>query len=132
MKEVTKTKQPHVVLVEADRLLADMYATALGDKCRVTLASNAQEAVDVLDSNQVDVLVTDVLLGAHDGVEIIHEVRSYDDWLELPIVVLSSLPELDFPFSGQRLQRYGVYEMLYKPAIKPEQLLTTVLSAAGQ
>lgn len=124
--------QPHVLLVESDRLLADMYASALGKHCQVSLASNAQEAIDTLDNNDVNVLVTDVLLGAHDGVEIIHEVRSYDDWFNLPIVVLSSLPEFDFPLDGKRLSRYGVSELLYKPATKPDQLLEAVLSAAGR
>ncbi len=125
----SKTEQLNVLLVESDRLIADMYATELAKCCRVSLVSNAQEAVDVLDSQPIDVLITDVLLGSHDGVEIIHEVRSYDDWLELPIIVLSSLPDMDFPLGGSRMSRYGIFEMLYKPTTKPEQLLETVLRA---
>ncbi len=123
--------KPHVLLVEADTLLADLYGGALANDFNVSLAKDAQTAIDRMDDGNVAVLVTDVLVGRHDGVEIIQEVRSHDDWLRLPIIILSSLAADDFPLPTSRWESYGIRRVLYKPTTKPDHLAAAVRQVLG-
>lgn len=120
----------HVVLmVEDDIWLAQMYADALeSDKsCRVLHAATADEALEQLDANsEVELIVLDMFLPEHNGIEFLHEIASYGDLNSLPIVVLSSVSEHDLGMNTERWRHYGVVSYLYKPATKPYDLLVEV------
>ncbi len=120
---------PHILLCENNSMLADMYLAKLSRDYRISYAKNAQSAVDILDNDRVDVLLTDVMLGSHDGIELIHEVRSHGDWQDVKIVVLSSLPAEYFPIPQKQWSLYGINNFVYKPEVKPGQLTQIVNSA---
>ena len=110
------------LLIEPDRILLQQYAYKLDRDFDVIAAANAQEAIDALDTlDQIDLIVLDVHIGQNNGVELLHEIRSYDDWLEIPVIMLSSVPKNRLPV--ERLSKYGVERMLYKPQTAPHELL---------
>jgi DNA-binding response OmpR family regulator len=116
----------HVLLVEHDSLLADAYRRALQGEYRVSLARDAQGAIDVMDSRGADLVITDTVLGANNGIEIIHEIRSYDDWMKVPVIILSSQPQSDFPVAEGSWLAYGIAAFAYKPRLRPSQLASLV------
>ena len=115
-----------LLLIEPDVVLRKQYALALRDEFDVSSAATAQQALDVLDgtTHRIDVIVMDFSLGSNNGVEFLHEVRSYDDWVEIPVVMMSAVPNDRVP--QDKLTTYGVEKLLYKPQLSPVGLRTQV------
>lgn len=63
-----RDKRPNVLLVDDDERILRAYARALAPTCNVLLASDGQEAIDLLRSGSpVDIIVTEMLMPEMDG-----------------------------------------------------------------
>jgi DNA-binding response OmpR family regulator len=120
-----------VLLVEPDYMLGDSYQKALTENFEVRVARSAQEAIDIIDSSPVDLIITDTLISENNGIEILYEIRSYEDWLNLPVILLSSLPVQDFPISPKDWIKYGISSFAYKPKTQPFELVAMAQSAVS-
>jgi two-component system response regulator YesN len=78
-------------------------------------AQNGQEALDILRSRRIDLLITDIKMPKIDGIELLKEVTR--DKL-CPCVVLLSDHE-DFTYAKQGIQ-YGAFDYLNKPVNQDE------------
>lgn len=121
-----------VLLIEFDAVLARQYAAKLGQRYHVEWRQTAQQALDVLDADNhgIDLIVMDVAISGNNGVEVLHELRSYEDWLHIPVILLSSVAESRFP--NEAFDRYGVVARLYKPDNPPRELFKHVNRALAQ
>lgn len=118
-----------ILLVESDMILLEQYSRKLARHHELTDVQTAQEAIDRLDSGiSFDLIVMDFSLGSNNGVEMLHEIRSYDDWSRVPVIFLSTVPRNRLPLD--RLEVYGVEEVLYKPQLSPAELLEHVQRVA--
>lgn len=118
-----------ILLVEDDTWLAELYRDILQMQsgCTVLTASTAEDALDVIDETSgIDLIVLDMFLPVHNGIEFLHEVASYNDINTIPVIVLSSVYKHDFGMSEERWRHYGVALHLYKPETKPQDLLVAV------
>lgn len=125
----------HILLVEDDVWLADLYKTALVQTggFKVTHARSADAALTALDENQdICLIILDMYLPAHNGIEFLHEMGSYADLGSIPVFILSSVYKHDFGMSEERWRHYGVVNYLYKPQTKPQDLLTAVKKQLSQ
>lgn len=115
-----------LLLVEQDSILRSQYELALSRTFAVVPVESAQAAIDVLDeqSTIIDGLVTDINIDSNNGIELLYELRSYDDWLQIPIVILSSVPRSRFTHID--FSRYGVRDFVYKPMVTPAEVLRRV------
>lgn len=119
----------HILLVEDDVWLAQLYADALQSDhtCTVHVAHTATNALDVLDTqSDISLIILDMFLPDHNGVEFLHEVASYSDISKLPVMVLSTIYQHDFAMNEERWRHYGVVKYLFKPATKPQDLVVAV------
>ena len=90
---------------------------------RVSWARSSQQALDFADDARPDAVILELSLPAHNGVEFLHEFRSYADWMNIPVVVYSFL-EPDRTQSGrQTMKSLGVTEHFYKPTTTLARLL---------
>ena len=108
-------------------MLADLYQLVIeqaGHKVR--RASDAQKALDLLDKFKADLVVLDMMLPGHNGIEVLHEMQSFADWKSLPVIVLSALNQEDFGLTKSQWQEYGVVEYLYKPAAKMDKIIEAI------
>lgn len=109
-------------------LLAKTYAAALeaaGHEA-VTRAT-AQDAVQMADEKQPDIVVLELQLVAHSGIEFLYEFRSYADWQNIPIIVHSNVPPAEFNDSADVLKKHlGVREYHYKPNTDLKTLVRAV------
>lgn len=107
----------HILLVEPNTVLAKTYTSALQHVGHsVAHATGAQSAVDAADKQAPDVVIVELQLPGHSGVEFLHEFRSYAEWLHIPIIVNTVLSPAHMFLAKEPLQRdLGVVEVLYKP-----------------
>jgi len=116
----------NVLLVEDDIWLSDLYVDALNGAANVLRAQSAEEVLDFIDQHKIDLIVLDMFLPGHNGVELLHELASYEDSVHIPVIVLSAVHQREFTLPKSRWHHYGVVEYLYKPEIKPRELVERV------
>lgn len=117
-----------VVLLEPDRVLADTYKQALQTAGHsVTMCATAQAAIIAADHQKPDVVVMELQLTGHSGLEFLYEFRSYEDWMDVPVTALTNVPAGEFSDSWALLRdQLGVEQYLYKPMTNLRRLLRAV------
>lgn len=123
----------HVLLLEPDRRLADVYRRWLEhDDYTVATACHAQDAVLLADQHCPDVVVLEMQLVQHNGLEFLYEFRSYPEWQHIPVVVCTVVPPSILQLAAAMQQMLGIQAVLYKPATTLVQLRRAVRAAAQQ
>ena len=106
-----------ILLVEPDRFMAQLITDSFAVQgLEVATVKDAQGAVDWLDvpKRKCELIILELFLGAHSGVELIHEIRSYADWAKIPVVIHSKA-DITTLFSEAHLKKeYGVVGVLKK------------------
>jgi DNA-binding response OmpR family regulator len=117
-----------ILLIEPDRVLAESYVLSLMHAGHeVQAAGSAQAAVMSADAIRPDLVILELQLVEHSGIEFLYEFRSYSDWQDVPVIIQSQVPPAEFADSWHLLQtELGVCEYLYKPRTSLLQLLKTV------
>jgi len=121
-------KNSDVLLIEPDAELASTYRRALEDDGHnVRVAHSAQSALHLADEHQPDVVVLELQLTDHSGIEFLYEFRTYQDWQTVPVVVHSIVPERVFQTSRLVFrQELNIHTYCYKPTTSLRQLRATV------
>ncbi len=120
----------NILLLEPDVKLANIYMASLQDAGHdVSHCTTAQAAILAADESMPDVVVLELQLVAHSGIEFLYEFRSYADWQLIPVIIISHVPPGEFAASAMLLhRRLGVRSYHYKP----QTTLRTLLAAVGR
>lgn len=123
----------HILLLEPNTLLAKTYTAALQHAgYSVAHATGAQMAVDAADRQHPNLVILELQLPSHSGLEFLHEFRSYAEWQEVPVIVHSMLPPAHTAGVAENLAGdLGVRIILYKPRTSLQQLLRAVRDAVA-
>lgn len=117
-----------ILLIEPDRVLAESYVQALlHARHEVQAAGGAQAAVLSADAIPPDLIVLELQLVEHSGIEFLYEFRSYADWQNVPVIIHTHVPQHEFADNWQLLrEELGVQDYLYKPRTSLDRLLAAV------
>lgn len=122
-----------IVLLEPDKVLAGTYRQVLvhgGHK--VIMCATAQAAIFAADDLQPDLIIAELQLTSHSGIEFLYEFRSYDDWTQVPVLILTNVPAGEFNGSWDLLRdQFGVVGYHYKPLTSLRTLLRSVNDVAS-
>lgn len=118
-----------VLLIEPDKLAARLYKGALLARGHsVRTAHTSQAALNALDEAKPDIIVLELDIPGHNGLEFLYEFCSYEDWMHIPIVIHTVIP-------AQRLERkmvnwaeLNVREYMYKATSTLADLQAVVTS----
>lgn len=124
----------NVLLLEPDRLLADTYRQALESVGHsVVMCASAQSAIYAADEIKPDLVIVEIQLIGHSGIEFLYEFQSYADWQHIPVIVQSHVPAGEFAGSWELLQKeLNVRAYFYKPLTSIRSLLKSVAEFAPQ
>jgi DNA-binding response OmpR family regulator len=105
-----------ILLLEPDAILGRSYVRAL-EKAghEVNWCQTAQTAIHTADQTALDLIILELQLAAHSGVEFLYELRSYPEWGSLPIIINSHVPPNNVGLDQQQLTNLGIVAYLYKP-----------------
>lgn len=118
-----------VLLLEPDRLLAEVYRQALEHIGYETMyVTSGQAAVDSADENLPDLIILELQLPAHNGLEFLYEFRSYTDWQHIPVIVNTNIPPpRSFSSTNENLyEGLGIKAWHYKPETSLQLLIRSV------
>jgi len=117
----------HILLVEPDRISARNYTSAfVAAGHTVAAAHTAQDAVHVADERMPELVLVELQLPYHNGVEFLYEFRSYTEWLHIPIIILSFVPPSELTEASVLTRELGVVQILHKPATSLAELCAVV------
>ncbi len=112
------------LIIEPDVILAKQYKKAFDAAgIETTLTSDAQAAVIAVDETKPDVIILELQLASHSGVEFLHEFRSYEDWADIPVIIHSCVPEYALGSDPKVWKQLGVVRYFYKPKTSLQQLV---------
>jgi signal transduction histidine kinase/DNA-binding response OmpR family regulator/signal transduction protein with GAF and PtsI domain/PAS domain-containing protein len=86
------SRLPTVMIVDDDANVRVLVEAILSDRgYKIIAASDAQEALSLLNEQHIDAIITDVMMPQMDGWTFINKVRELPEHHALPIIVLSVL-----------------------------------------
>jgi len=88
--------------------------------------SSAQDAIDSIDKSKPKLIILELQLHVHNGIEFLHELRSYPDWQMIPIILLTLVPEHELGLSEDSKKQLNIVGYHYKPHTSLEQLVEFV------
>lgn len=113
-----------VLIVEDDLWLAEQFERVLTHEgFLVRRTSNGHVAIELVDECLPRVVLLDLLLPGSTGLALLHELQSYQDTGEIPIIVCTNLAatiELD------EIKPYGVKKLLDKTTMHPSDIVAAV------
>jgi twitching motility two-component system response regulator PilG len=118
----TQNQCPIILSVDDSLIVQTMIKRTLGDRYQVLLASNAVDALKVINTNPIALLLLDVTMPDINGLEFCRAVRSIRKFKNLPIIMLTARDKFSDKLRGQIA---GATHYLIKP-VDPNQLLEIV------
>lgn len=111
----------HSILIVDDEFgLAEMLRDMLRDHgYEVVLAINGRLALDVLGEQNVDLVLTDLMMPVMDGEELATAMRNSETYRDTPIIMMTSLPTA-VP------QQRQLFDAILRKPFSPELLLRTI------
>lgn len=111
----------NILLVEDDAWLAETQSAVL-EKAgySVRVAPHAPAAIAMVDQALPDAIVLDVLLAGSTAFALLHELQSYADTGEIPIILCTNLAE---QFELKQLKDYGVKRIVDKTTMHPNDVV---------
>ncbi|MFC1589014.1 response regulator [Pseudomonadota bacterium] len=116
-----------ILLVDDDDVLLDYYATILREANMVVeTLSDPYACLNRLKSFNPDLLLLDVYMPGCTGLELAQTIRLDDSWASLPIVFLSTEPDLDQQLLALNLGG----DDFFNKSVEPRHLLQAVFTRA--
>lgn len=114
----------NILLVEDEQSLARAYSRTLKlHGLEPTWVSDATSALTELRQRSYDVIVSDIMLPDHSGLDLLRHVRNSDP--DLPMVLVTGMPNLDSAIDAVAL---GAFRYLVKP-VSNDRLIGCIAQA---
>ncbi len=117
-------KEIHVLLVEDDTFLANIYKTKFEmEKFKVTVATDGAQGLKEIRKKKPDVVLLDILLPKMDGFAVLEEIKKDKDIKDVPVILLTNLGQKDDVEKGLEM---GAADYLIKAHFKPSETVGKV------
>lgn len=98
-----KDKKATVLVVEDNPDMLAFITRQLSDLYTVLTAGNGEEALQVLDSNYINLVVSDVVMPVMDGFELCKTIKSKLDYSHIPVILLTAKTNIQSKVEGLEL-----------------------------
>ena len=83
--------QLHTVLVvEDDPEMRGYLAKELSEQYNVLVAANGEDALDLVESQRIDLVVSDIMMPGIDGVALCNRIKSTTEYCHIPVILLTA------------------------------------------
>ncbi len=122
-----------VLIVEPSKDLAGVISDSFSQENIIAdVAHTAQAGIAHADKNKPDIVVLELLMSDHNGLEFIHEFKSYQDWFDIPILIYSDLSSEELGKAVGWREDMNIIGHLYKPTASLKELKGYVKSAFNE
>ena len=108
-----------VLVVDDDKTLLKLMKEILTSRGHeVTAAADGQEAIDLLQTERFDLIITDIVMPRKTGLDVLKRARDIDP--RYPVIVITGIPSEE---TTEKLIRIGAYEFIAKPFDNEKMLI---------
>jgi two-component system response regulator PilR (NtrC family) len=116
-----------ILIVDDEEVLRDVLEVVLRrESFDVVLASSGEEALNVLDTEEVDLVILDIMLPGISGIDTLRAIRISNP--TLPVIVITAFSSIDGAIEAMK---HGAFHYIPKP-FKNEEVVLTVNKALEQ
>ena len=127
MTVTPRESSPTTVLLVEDHVDSrEMYAEFLRSQFTVVEADDGVGALQLMQQNRPDIVVTDLALPRMDGFELMQRMRADERLRDVPVIALSGFSGVEYE---TRAREAGSHLVLQKPCL-PDELARAVVEAA--
>lgn len=118
------TKKVHVLLVEDDTFLANIYKTKFDmEGFKVSVSENGEEGLTDAKKKKPDIILLDILLPKMDGFTVLEKLKEDSSAKDIPVILLTNLGQKDDVSKGLEM---GAKDYLIKAHFKPSEVVDKV------
>lgn len=117
-----------ILVIDSDKKILDIIRKYIESKELIIFtADSAQQAINTADQQRPDIVILELAIPDQNGIAFLHEFRSYPDWINIPVIIHSSVPK-NINASEKTWKVLGVVDYLYKPTTSLRKLKDCVLT----
>ncbi|NOU52622.1 diguanylate cyclase [Pseudoalteromonas sp. JBTF-M23] len=102
----------HVLVVDSDPLNRVVLENTLSEDCQVTLCDNSDAALQVIATNNVDLIITDITLRERGGTLFLQKLKESPTTYMIPVIIISSSNSYSDEVKGLQM---GAVDYITKP-----------------
>lgn len=120
-----------ILIVEDDLFIRDIYKVRFEQEdFEVIVAENGMVGLEKLKSNIIpDVILLDIMMPGMNGIEVLKQIKSNDDWKNIPVMMLTNISEKEKVNEAMDL---GVQNYLIKSHFTPSEVVQKVNALLNQ
>jgi DNA-binding response OmpR family regulator len=116
-----------ILIVEPNAVIAKNYRCALqAAGYQTEWRTGAQSAIAAADEHTPDMVILELQLPGHNGVEFLYEFCTYGEWQAVPVLIASSVPPHRPGVQGIMRGHCNLAGYYYKPTLSLAQLVAAV------
>lgn len=105
------TNTSKVVIIDDEKYICSIITEALGnEQYSVTTFSNAEEGLEYIRNNYVDLVLTDLVMGEYNGVQVVD--TTLENHRDAIVILMTAHPTVETAIS---VLKKGAYDFLVKP-----------------
>ncbi len=121
---MVQNTQSHILIVEDDNFLADIYQKKFEmEGFKVSTSNNGEKALVDIKKKMPDLVLLDILLPKLDGFAVLEKLKADSATKNIPIILLTNLGQQD---DVQRGLEKGAVDYLIKTHFKPSEVVDKV------
>ena len=119
-----------IMLVEDDAILVEMYQAKFEmEGHEIVVATNGQEALNLLEGYTPDILLLDILMPKMNGFHVLKEIKKQPTLRSIPVILLTNLGEAQVDMNQELARALGVHDYLIKSHHTPDEVVEKVMKA---
>jgi two-component system KDP operon response regulator KdpE len=118
-----KSKQRILVVDDDPRIVRFIRSSLIARGYEVVTAANGNEALEMVQEEQPDIMLLDIFLPVKDGFEVLQELRTFSD---MPVIAFSANSSV-----SDRVLSLGAIDFVGKP-FTPDELIRRVKLVLNQ
>ncbi len=107
-------RDENILIVEDNADIREYLAAELGKSCPVWQAGNGEEALALLKEQEIDLILTDVMMPVMDGLQLCKHVKQNLNTCHIPVIILSAKADIKEQLEGLQV---GADDYIPKPFV---------------
>ncbi|MEB1809877.1 MAG: response regulator transcription factor [Bacillaceae bacterium] len=117
-------KKKIILIVDDESDMRELISICLQNDYETVEAENGEAALEILDTQSVDLVLLDVMMPIMDGISVLTEMKQMEKMKEIPVILLTALGDTDDIVKGLNK---GADDYIVKP-FEPREMVARIQS----